>query len=446
MKKEMPVVAIMGKANAGKSTLMNRITSRASAIVDSTPGVTRDRKYATAVWRNKQFQIVDTGGVGAGTEDHLREEVEKQAFIAAVEADIVLMLVDVKTGITEDDLWLSRRIKKENLKPIIVVNKVDNESVSSEASRFYSLGLGDPIEISAYHGLGISDLLDRIVEEFPEFEPEEMEPETAIAIVGRPNVGKSSIVNCLADEYRSLVHEKPHTTRDTIDTIVENNGVIYRLLDTAGIRKKKTGMTDLEYYSSLRTLRAIDEADVVLLVIDGLEGPTESDQKIAREILDKGRSLALLINKWDLAPEREDDLDFMESVSYKFRFIKHLPLLRISALTGRSMQKIFPLVDSVKEEWEKRVPTPGLNDFIEKVKAEYILPAKKGRNLKLYYVSQTGTAPPAFTVIVNNSDLVKNDYRRFIEGRIRQEYGFAGCPVRVYFKTASGRRIKKDPI
>lgn len=442
MRKEMPVVALMGKANAGKSTLMNRIATKASAIVDPTPGVTRDRKYATAVWRSRQFQIVDTGGVGAGTEDRLRDEVEKQAFIAALEADVVLMLVDVKTGVTEDDLWLSRRIKRENLKPVLVVNKVDNESMLSEASRFYSLGLGDPVEISAYHGLGISDLLDRIVEALPDCEHEEMEPETAIAIVGRPNVGKSSIVNNLAEEYRSLVHEEPHTTRDTVDTLVENDGVIYRLLDTAGMRRKKTGMSDLEYYSSLRTLRAIDEADVVLLVIDGLEGPTENDQKIAREILEKGRSLALIINKWDLAPEREGDLDFMESVSYKFRFIKHLPLLRVSALTGRSMQKIFPLVDSVKEEWKKRVPTPELNDFIEKVKAEYVLPAKGGRHLKLYYASQTGTAPPAFTIIVNNSDLVKSDYRRFIEGRIRQEYGFAGCPVKVYFKTSSGRRIK----
>lgn len=444
MRQDLPVVALIGKANAGKSTLMNRMTSRASAIVDPTPGVTRDRKYAAAEWRSKRFLIVDTGGIGSGTQDQLREEVEEQAFIAVVEADLIIMLVDVKTGITEDDLWLSRRIKREKLEPILVVNKVDNENMEAEVSRFYSLGLGDPVQISAYHGLGISDLLDRIVEELPHSDMEIPEPETAVAIVGRPNVGKSSIVNNLSEEYRSLVHEKPHTTRDTIDTVVERNGKIYRLLDTAGIRKKKSGMTDLEYYSSIRTLRAIDEADVVLLVIDGVEGPTENDQKIAREILDKGRSLALLINKWDLSSEMEDREDFMESVGYKFRFIKHLPLLRISALTGRSMQKIFPLVDDVKQEWEKRIPTSMLNEFIERVKNEYILPAKGGKTLKVYYASQTGTAPPTFTFIVNNAELVKHDYRRFIEGRIRMEYGFAGCPVKVYFKTSSGRRIGKE--
>lgn len=441
MKKEIPIVAIMGRTNVGKSTLINRLTSRTSAIVDPTPGVTRDRKYASAVWRDKEFTIVDTGGVGIETDGKLDEQIEKQAFYAAAEADLVIMVVDVKTGITEDDNWLAKRIKKEELRPILVVNKVDNENVSHEAGRFYSLGFGEPIQISAYHGLGISELLDRIVERLPEPAWGRTEPETAVAIVGRPNVGKSSILNRLAEEERSLVHEEPHTTRDSIDTLVEKNGTVYRLLDTAGIRRKKTGMTDLEYYSSLRTLRAIDEADVVLLVIDGGEGPTENDQKIAREILDKGRSLVLLVNKWDLASKKEDVEGYMESISHKFRFVDHLPLLRISALTGRGIQKIMPLADEIKQEWMKRIPTPELNRFIEIVKDEYVLPAKRGRRLKIYYAAQTGTAPPTFSISVNNADLVKSDYKRFVEKRLRQAYGFSGCPVRVTFKTASGRRV-----
>lgn len=441
MEKELPIVAIMGRTNVGKSTLINRLTSRTSAIVDPTPGVTRDRKYAYASWRDKEFMIVDTGGVGIDNDGKLDEQIEKQAFLAASEADLVIMVVDIRIGITEDDIWLARKIMKEELRPILVVNKVDNENISHETSRFYSLGLGEPVQISAYHGLGISELLDKIVERLPDPVSGRTEPETAIAIVGRPNVGKSSILNRLADEERSLVHEEPHTTRDSIDTIVVKNDTVYRVLDTAGIRRKKTGMTDLEYYSSLRTLRAIDEADVVLLVVDGGEGPTENDQKIAREILDKGRSLVLLVNKWDLASKNEDTDEFMESISYKFRFIDHLPLLRISALTGRGIHKILPLVNEIKDEWMKRIPTPELNKLIENVKNEYILPAKQGRQLKVYYAAQTGTSPPAFSISVNNADLVKSDYRRFFEKKIRQAYGFSGCPVRITFRTASGRRV-----
>ncbi|MBU4173622.1 MAG: ribosome biogenesis GTPase Der [Actinobacteria bacterium] len=439
MKSEAPTVAIMGRPNVGKSTLMNRLASRMEAIVDPTPGVTRDRKYAPARWRDREFVVVDTGGVGIEREGWLDREVERQAFFAAEEADVLVLVVDVNTGITEDDDWLARRLKRLRSDTIVAVNKVDNQNLEYEVGGFYALGLGEPVGLSAYHGLGIGELLDRITDLLPSWGEEPVEPEIAVAIVGRPNVGKSSILNRLADEERALVHEKPHTTRDTIDTIVESDGTSYRILDTAGIRKKRTGISDVEYYSSIRTFRAIEQADVVMLVIDGWEGPSEHDQRIAGKIESRGRASVILINKWDRVEEAHKAVEVMEAIARKFRFATHLPLLRVSAVTGRGVDKILPLVDAAFGEWNKRIPTPVLNDFLALVKVKVAPPRKGNRELKMYYATQAGVAPPTFVIFVNDAGLVRQDYRRFIARQLREEYGFWGSPLRIHFRTTRKR-------
>ena len=438
MKSNLPVVAILGRPNVGKSTLMNRLSAQMAAIVDATPGVTRDRKYVPAHWRDRDFVVADTGGVGIESEGWLAREIERQAFFAVDEADAVIMLVDVKTGVTDDDEWLSRKLKRLRRHVLLVVNKVDSPDLENDASVFYSLGLGDPITISAHHGLGIGDLLDSVVGLLPPPVEPAAEPEIAIAIVGRPNVGKSSILNMLAGEERAVVHGEPHTTRDTIDAVVESEGRTYRILDTAGIRRKRTGMSDIEYYSSIRTFKAIEGADVVLLVVDGEEGPTEHDQRIAGKVDSRGRAAVVLINKWDVVEKMENAPDVLESISHKFRFAQHLPLLRVSALTGRGMDKILPLVDNIYQEWHRRVPTPALNEFLAAVKTQVAPPRKAGRQLKLYYATQADVAPPTVVIFVNDAGLVKPDYRKFLARRLREEYGFWGSPVRVHFRTATG--------
>lgn len=446
MRSSLPVVAILGRPNVGKSTLMNRISAKMAAIVDSTPGVTRDRKYVPARWRDREFVVADTGGVGIDSGGMFAEEIERQAFFAADEADAVIMLVDVRTGVTEDDEWLARKLKRLDRDVLLVVNKVDNPQLENDASAFYSLGLGDPITISAQHGLGVGDLLDRVVEMLPpapEGAQSPEEPEIAVAIVGRPNVGKSSILNQLAHEERAVVHEEPHTTRDTIDTVVERDGRSYRILDTAGLRKKRTGMSDIEYYSSVRTFKAIDQADVVLLVVDGEEGPSEHDQRIASKIDSRGRACVVLINKWDIVEERGNAPDVMESISHKFRFAPHLPLLRVSALTGRGIDKILSLVDNAYDEWHRRIPTPVLNEFLAEVKTRRATPRKGGKQLKMYYATQAEVAPPTVVIFVNDAGLVKADFRRYLVRMLREEFGFWGSPLRVHFRTAEqgkGRR------
>jgi GTPase len=438
VKRSLPVVAILGRPNVGKSTLMNRLAAQMTAIVDSMPGVTRDRKYVPARWRDRDFVVADTGGVGIDTDGWLAREVERQAFFAVEEADVVIVLVDVKTGVTEDDEWLARRLKRMRREVLLVVNKVDNPNQEIEASAFYALGLGDPIPISAHHGLGVGELLDRVVELLPPpvAEPP-AEPEISVAIVGRPNVGKSSILNQLAREERALVHEEPHTTRDTIDTVVESEGKQYRILDTAGIRRKRTGMSDIEYYSSVRTFKAIDEADVVLLIVDGEEGPTEHDQRIASKIDSRGRAAVVLLNKWDVVEERGNPNEVLEAISHKFRFAPHLPLLRVSALTGRSIDKILPLVDNAFNEWNRRIPTSVLNNFLSETKSKITPPRKGSRQLKLYYATQASVAPPTVVVFVNDAGLVKPDYRKYLARKLREEYGFWGSPLRVHFRTAA---------
>lgn len=439
MKDNAPLVAIMGRPNVGKSTLLNRIADRMSAIVDPTPGVTRDRKYVPASWNDRSFMLADTGGVGIDADGWLSREVERQAFIAADEADVVVMVSDVQTGITADDEWLAKRLKKAGRETLLVVNKVDNPALEPEVSRFYAMGLGEPYPISAYHGLGIGDLLDAISNRLPHGEDAPLAEEIAVAIVGRPNVGKSSILNRLANEERVLVHEEPHTTRDTIDTVVEFEGMSYRMLDTAGMRKRRTALSDIEYYSSIRTLRAIDQADVVLLVIDAHEGVGDHDQRIARKVESRGKGMAILMNKWDLVAGDGPTEEAMESLAHKFRYARHLPVLKVSALTREGIEEIFPCVEEVYEQWNTRIPTAALNQFISRAKLEVPPPRKGNRRLKMYYATQVEVAPPTVVVFVNDAGLANENYRRFLRGRLREEYGFWGSPLILRFRTAHGK-------
>ncbi|MDD5749081.1 MAG: ribosome biogenesis GTPase Der [Actinomycetota bacterium] len=436
----LPIVAILGRPNVGKSTLLNRLVTKMDAIVDSTSGVTRDRKYARAKWKNYNFIVADTGGVGTERKEFLSKDIEKQAFIAAREADVVVMLVDVRTGITSDDEWLAKRLKRLGKKTILVLNKADAVNSQILASEFYKLGMGEPICISAYHGLGIGELLDRICSLLPEIEPTSQE-ETSIAIVGRTNAGKSSILNQLAGEERALVHEKTHTTRDTIDAIVEFRGKVYRILDTAGIRKKTRGLDNVEYYGSVRAMRAIEEADVALLVIDAQIGPTEVDLKVARKIDNYGKACVILLNKWDLIKNEEHAHQVITSITEKFRFATHLPLHKTSATTGKGIEIIFPIVDEVKGEWTKRIPTAKLNSFLSKFEEERPRIYKGNLELKIYYATQFGIAPPTFVFFVNNPKLLTPQFKKYLIRKIRDEYGFSGCPVRIHFRTTRKKGI-----
>lgn len=411
-----------------------------TAIVDRTPGVTRDRKYVEAQWGGKDFTIADTGGVGIDTSAPFAVEIERQAFFAAEGADLLVMVVDARTGVTEDDQWLARKLQRLGSEVLLVANKVDSPEREPDASVFYELALGAPLAVSAQHGLGVGDLLDRIVELLPDSPPEEEEgsEEIAIAIVGRPNVGKSSILNRLVGHERAVVHHQPHTTRDAIESCIESEGKRYRIVDTAGIRKSRTSMSDIEYYSSIRTFRAIEDADVVLLVIDGKEGPTEHDQRLASKIEARGRACIVLINKWDLVAEEGNAPEVLEAISFKFRFARHLPLLRVSALTGRGFDRILPLVETVFMEWNRRIPTAKLNALLEEYRVKESAPSKGGRQLRIYYATQADVAPPTLVFFVNDAGLVKSNYRRFLTNRIREEYGFWGAPLRIFFQTAKG--------
>lgn len=430
-KRKLPVVAIMGRTNVGKSTLTNRIAARMEAIVDSTPGVTRDRKYVSANWRGKDLILIDTGGVGIETEGWLEEEVERQAFYAMEEADLTIMVVDVRTGVTDEDEALASRLRKSGTPTLLAVNKVDEQSMEWETHVFHSLGMGDPIPVSSKHGLGIGELLDKVVDRLPMVPESSEEEEIAVAIVGRPNVGKSSLLNLLAQEERAVVSAEPYTTRDTIDTIVSLGEERFRILDTAGLRRKSKIKNDIEYYSSVRTRGAIDEADVVLMMVDAVEGATDNDQKIARHVDRAGKAGIILLNKWDLVSGTEMATRTMDFLPHAYRFLKHLPVLRISALTGRGVDKILPSVIDVYEEWHKRIPTPDLNKALRELKEKHTPSVKGGRQLRLYYATQVSAAPPRIIIFVNNPHLAKETYKRFLVRGLREKFGFYGSPLTI---------------
>lgn len=439
-----PVVAIVGRPNVGKSTLVNRLAGTNDAIVHESRGVTRDRSYHDADWNGREFILVDTGGIEPmKSDDVFSTSIRDQALAAAEEADVVLFVVDGSVGVTEEDESVARMLKRVKKPILLLVNKLDNPAREDERLwEFYSLGIGDPRPISAHHGHGTGDLLDEVVALLPEEEDSEPElyPDAlGVAIIGRPNAGKSSLFNKVIGSERSIVSDIAGTTRDAIDTYIERDGRRYRLVDTAGIRKKSTVYENIEYYSMVRGLRAIDRADVALLVVDSGVGMTEQDQKVANLAIERGCALVILLNKWDLLDDDYKREKALDTVARRMTLAPWAPMLRISALTGRSVEKIWKLIEEAAAERAKTISTSALNRFLTGLRefGHTIVDGK--RRLRMHYVTQTGTNPPAFTFFVNHPDLVNDTYRRYVENRMRTEFGFKGTPIRLYFHKKNDR-------
>ena len=440
-----PVVAVVGRPNVGKSTLVNRIAQTSDAIVHESRGVTRDRSYYDAEWNGRDFTLVDTGGIEPlKSDDVFSVPIRDQALAAAEEACAVLFVVDGTTGVTEEDESVARMLKRSKKPVFLLVNKLDNPDREEERLwEFYSLGVGDPLPISALHGHGTGDLLDEVVALFPdesELEDDE-KPDNmlSIAIIGRPNAGKSSLFNKMIGSDRSIVSDVAGTTRDAIDTVVERSGTFYRMVDTAGIRKKSTVYENIEYYSMVRGLRAIDRADVALLVIDSSTGMTEQDQKVANLAIERGCALVILLNKWDLLTDDNAREHVMESVDRRLTLAPWASVLRISALTGRSVEKIWALADAAAASRSTRITTSALNKLLTDMREFGHTVVDGKRRLRMHYVTQTGIEPPTFTFFVNHPDLVSDSYRRYIETRMRDAFGFKGTPIRLRFRSKEQR-------
>jgi GTP-binding protein len=433
------IVSIVGRPNVGKSTLINRIISRREAIVESQAGVTRDRKYYAADWNGIEFLLVDTGGLQTYPSDQLSWSISQQALLAAKESDVIIFLVDATEGLTPADQEASHELRRLGKPVLLVVNKVDNRKRETEAlPEFYELGWSDPLPISALHGIGIGELLDRVVELLP---PKEVSKEgekrierITVAILGRPNVGKSSLFNRLIGEERSIICEAPGTTRDAVDTEVEAAGRRYLFVDTAGWRRRSRLQDQVEYYSLVRVWEALDRADVALLIIDAREGVTDQDQKIAARIRDDGVASIMILNKWDLVRGGERAREVEREVGEKLHFISYSLLLKTSALTGYGVGKIIPAIDQTYQNWSARIQTAELNRLREEILLKTSPPSRGGKHLHIYYLVQARTSPPEFVFFVNDPSLVTPAYARFLERRIRELFDFSGSPIRIVIR------------
>lgn len=441
-----PIVAIVGRPNVGKSTLVNRIAQTADAIVHQSRGVTRDRSYHEADWNGRSFTLVDTGGIEPlKSEDVFSASIRDQALAACEEAAVILFVVDGTTGVTEEDESVARMLKRVKAPVFLLVNKLDNpDREGDNLWEFYSLGVGEPIAISALHGHGTGDLLDEVVALFPEEDDLTAEPSDpnslSVAIIGRPNAGKSSLFNKIIGSDRSIVSDIAGTTRDAIDTIVERDGRRYCMVDTAGIRKKSTVYENIEYYSMVRGLRAIDRADVALLVVDSTTGMTEQDQKVANLAIERGCALVILLNKWDLLKDDREREQVMETVDRRLTLAPWASVLRISALTGRSVEKIWALIDAAAAARVSKVSTSRLNQMLTEMREFGHTVVDGKRRLRMHYVTQTGTKPPTFTFFVNHTDMVNDTYRRYIENRMRAAFDFKGTPIRLRFRKKDSKK------
>lgn len=441
-----PIVAIVGRPNVGKSTLVNRIAQTADAIVHQSRGVTRDRSYHEADWNGRSFTLVDTGGIEPlKSEDVFSASIRDQALAACEEAAVILFVVDGTTGVTEEDESVARMLKRVKAPVFLLVNKLDNpDREGDNLWEFYSLGVGEPIAISALHGHGTGDLLDEVVALFPEEDDLTAEPSDpnslSVAIIGRPNAGKSSLFNKIIGSDRSIASDIAGTTRDAIDTIVERDGRRYCMVDTAGIRKKSTVYENIEYYSMVRGLRAIDRADVALLVVDSTTGMTEQDQKVANLAIERGCALVILLNKWDLLKDDREREQVMETVDRRLTLAPWASVLRISALTGRSVEKIWALIDAAAAARASKVSTSRLNQMLTEMREFGHTVVDGKRRLRMHYVTQTGTKPPTFTFFVNHTDMVNDTYRRYIENRMRAAFDFKGTPIRLRFRKKDSKK------
>lgn len=432
-RKTKPIVAVVGRPNVGKSTLFNALAGENISIVKDTPGITRDRIYADITWLDRAFTLIDTGGIEPDSSDIILSQMRAQAQIAIDTADVILFLVDVKQGLVDADAKVADMLRRSHKPVVLVVNKVDKfDKYMADVYEFYNLGIGDPHPISAANRLGLGDLLEVVSSYFPEGAQEEEEDDrTRVAIVGKPNVGKSSIINRLLGEERLIVSDIAGTTRDAVDTEVTCNGKEYIFIDTAGLRRKNKIKEDLERYMIVRTVSAVERADVVVLVIDACEGVTEQDAKIAGIAHERGKAVIIAVNKWD-ALEKDDKTiyRFTEKVRGTLSFMPYAEILFISAKTGQRLPKLFETIDMVSENHAMRVATGVLNEIMAEAVAMQQPPSDKGKRLRLYYITQASVKPPTFVIFVNDKELMHFSYTRYIENQIRETFGFRGTPMR----------------
>ena len=431
--KKKPVVAVVGRPNVGKSTLFNVLAGDMISIVKDTPGVTRDRIYADCTWLDHSFTLIDTGGIEPDTKDIILSQMREQAEIAIATADVILFIVDVRQGMTDSDSKVADMLRKSRKPVVLAVNKVDNPAkFGNDVYEFYNLGIGDPVAISAASRLGLGDLLDEVVAHFPEGSGDEEEDDRPrVAIVGKPNVGKSSIINKLLGENRVIVSDIAGTTRDAVDTEIVHNGTEYVFIDTAGLRRKSKIKEELERYSIIRTVTAVERADVVLMVIDAKEGVTEQDAKIAGIAHERGKGMIIAVNKWD-ALEKDDKTiyRFTEKVRNTLAYMPYAELLFISAKTGQRLPKLFETIDMVLQYQNLRVQTGVLNEILTEAMAMQQPPSDRGKRLKIYYMTQVSVKPPTFVIFVNDKELMHFSYVRYLENKIRESFGFRGTPLK----------------
>ena len=444
-----PIVAIVGRPNVGKSTLFNKISGKRIAIVEDTPGITRDRIYADAEWLGKEFTLIDTGGIEPYSKDIILSQMRQQANLAIDMADVILLIVNVRDGMTAADKDVAAMLQKCGKPVILVCNKVDNPGdPPMEVYEFYNLGLGDPMMVSSIHGLGVGDLLDAVCEHFPETtHDEDNEDVINIAIVGKPNAGKSSLVNRILGEERVIVSDIAGTTRDSIDSRLERNGKKYILIDTAGMRKRGKIDENVERYSVVRALNSIERADVCVIMIDATEGVTEQDTKIAGYVHEQGKAAVFAVNKWDLVEKETNTMkNFKDGLLEGFNFMMYADSIFISAKTGQRVNDLFEMAELAVEENKKRISTGMLNDVINEAIALVQPPSDKGKRLKIYYGTQASIKPPTFVLFVNNSDLAHYSYIRYLENKIRAAFGFKGTPIKFIIREKGEKDTKGSKI
>lgn len=427
-----PTVAIVGRPNVGKSTLFNKITGQRISIVEDTPGVTRDRIYADASWLDKHFTLIDTGGIEPTSKDEILSQMRRQAQLAIEMADVVVLMTNVHDGVTANDQDVASMLLKAKKKIVLAVNKVDNiGDPPFEFYEFYNLGLGDPIAISSTHGLGVGDLLDEVTKKFPEdADTSEDEDEIKVAVIGKPNAGKSSLINKILGEERVIVSNVAGTTRDAIDSHYDRDGDKFLFIDTAGMRKRGKIDENVERYGVIRSLAAVDRSDVCVIMIDAYEGITEQDTKIAGYAHEQGKACIFAVNKWDIIVKNDKTMNlFRDRVRETFAFMSYAEIVFISAKTGLRINKLLEMIKEVNEQHKRRITTGMLNDVLNEAQAKQQPPSDKGRRLKLYYGTQASIAPPTFILFVNSKDLFHYSYLRFIENQIRDNFGFKGTPI-----------------
>jgi GTPase len=437
-----PTVAIVGRPNVGKSTLFNRILGGRKAIVSERPGTTRDRHFGDAEWGGRQFWLVDTGGLVPDSEDSMDRAIRRQVEFALAESDVILFLVDGREGLHPLDRAIAERLRKAGRPVLLAVNKLDNLEHSTEQYDFYALGFGDPMGVSAAVGKGSGDLLDAVVERLPPYDPAEDEQTINVAVVGRPNVGKSSLVNRLLGEERHVVAPEAGTTRDAVDSLLRFQGKSLKFIDTAGLRRRAKVEDDLEFYATLRTQRAIERAQVCVLVVDATVGMHNQDLRIASEAWDRGAGLIVLVNKWDLVEEKDANTarQGQEALIAKAPFLRYVPFLYVSARTGQRVRKVLELIVEVAESRELRVPTAEVNKVLAGLVERNAPPQKPGEEVKLLYASQIGTAPPTLAIVSNRPDEVPESYQRYLAHGFREVWPFPGSPLRLKFtRRGAGR-------